>query len=66
MHFLFSLVFNFLGNEANKLYIVLDLSTGGGCLLDIFAHEMLSSVQRHCQAHGTSMWLRSAGMSHLH
>lgn len=64
MHFFFSLVFNFLGNETNKLYIVLDVSTGGGCILDLRAHEMLSSARRLCRAHGASTWLRTEGMSH--
>ena len=64
MHFLFTLVFNFLGNEANKIYIVLDVSTGGGCILDLRVHEMLSSAWRHCRAHGASMWLRTEGMVH--
>lgn len=64
MHFFFSLVFNFLGNETNKIYIVLDVSTGGGCILDLWAHEMLSSARRHCRAHGASTCLRMEGMSH--
>lgn len=47
MHFIFSLVFNFPGNETNKIYIVLDMSTGGGYILDLWAREILSSTWRH-------------------
>lgn len=35
MHFFVTQVFNFLGNETNKIYIVLDVSTGGACVLDL-------------------------------
>lgn len=34
MHFFFSLFFNFLGNEVNKIHIGLDMPSGGGCILE--------------------------------